>query len=90
MGLTAAALHARSGTRSPGRDLILLGGGLFLIAKATCEIYDKLEVDHDEGDGAGRPRRSSVGVIVQILLLDIVFSLDSVITAVGMADAGRR
>lgn len=67
-----------------GRDLILLGGGLFLVAKATHEIYDKLEVVHEEqprGKGA-----SAFGLIlVQILLLDVVFSLDSVITAVGMA-----
>jgi len=68
-----------------GRDLILLGGGLFLIAKSTHEIHVKLEGD-EGGDGQGRAVASFVGVIVQILLLDIVFSLDSVITAVGMAD----
>jgi len=67
-----------------GRDLILIGGGLFLIAKATWEIYDKLEVDHAEHAAGGRGR--FVGVLIQILLLDIVFSLDSVITAVGMAN----
>jgi predicted tellurium resistance membrane protein TerC len=66
-----------------GRDLILIGGGLFLIAKATWEIYDKLEVDHVEAGGRGRGRFAAV--LIQILLLDIVFSLDSVITAVGMA-----
>jgi predicted tellurium resistance membrane protein TerC len=66
-----------------GRDLILLGGGLFLIAKATHEIHDKLE--GDQGDAAGAVVPSFVGVLVQIMLLDIVFSLDSVITAVGMA-----
>jgi len=67
-----------------GRDLILLGGGLFLIAKATHEIHDKLE--GEEGHGSARVAASFASVIVQIMLLDIVFSLDSVITAVGMAD----
>jgi predicted tellurium resistance membrane protein TerC len=67
-----------------GRDLILLGGGVFLIYKATREIHDKLE--GEEGHGGGRAAASFSSVIVQILLLDIVFSLDSVITAVGMAD----
>jgi predicted tellurium resistance membrane protein TerC len=68
-----------------GRDLILIGGGLFLIAKSTHEIHDKLE-GAEEGQGAARVAASFAGVIVQILLLDIVFSLDSVITAVGMAE----
>ena len=67
-----------------GRDLILLGGGLFLIAKATHEIHDKLE--GEEGHGSARVAASFMSVIIQIMLLDIVFSLDSVITAVGMAD----
>jgi len=68
-----------------GRDLILLGGGLFLIFKATWEIYDKVEASHPERTGAGA-RGAFLWVLVQILLLDIVFSLDSVITAVGMAN----
>jgi predicted tellurium resistance membrane protein TerC len=69
-----------------GRDLILLAGGLFLLYKATHEIHDKLEVKHGkELEGAAAPRASFWGVIVQIGILDIVFSLDSVITAVGMA-----
>lgn len=69
-----------------GRDLILLGGGLFLLAKATHEIHDKLEIPAESG-GAGAPQTSSFrSIIFQIILLDIVFSLDSVITAVGMAD----
>lgn len=67
-----------------GRDLILLVGGLFLIGKATYEIHDKLEGD-EHGAGGAKAAASKFGtVIVQILLLDIVFSLDSVITAVGM------
>ena len=67
-----------------GRDLILLIGGLFLIFKSTHEIHEKLE--GDEGEGSTRVAASFAGVIVQILLLDIIFSLDSVITAVGMAE----
>ncbi len=67
-----------------GRDLILLGGGLFLIAKATHEIHDKLEGKH--GEASAKVAASLVSVVIQIGLLDIVFSLDSVITAVGMAD----
>jgi predicted tellurium resistance membrane protein TerC len=67
-----------------GRDLILMGGGLFLLAKATVEIHDKLE--GQEGHGSARIAPSFGAVIFQIMLLDIVFSLDSVITAVGMAD----
>ncbi len=83
MGLTAPLVTVLANEIS-GRDLILLVGGLFLIAKSTHEIHDKLE--GERGDGAGRVAASFAGVIVQILLLDIVFSLDSVITAVGMAE----
>jgi predicted tellurium resistance membrane protein TerC len=84
MGLTAP-LFSVLGHGVSGRDLILLGGGLFLIFKATWEIYDKVEAGpHDQ---AGRAARAAFAwVIFQILLLDIVFSLDSVITAVGMAN----
>jgi predicted tellurium resistance membrane protein TerC len=67
-----------------GRDLILIGGGLFLLAKATTEIHERL--DGEEGHSSARVRPSFAAVITQIVLLDIVFSLDSVITAVGMAD----
>jgi predicted tellurium resistance membrane protein TerC len=67
-----------------GRDLILLVGGLFLVGKATHEIHHKLEVHHEEGQAVKR-RASFIAVLIQILLLDMVFSLDSVITAVGMA-----
>ena len=70
-----------------GRDLILLLGGLFLIAKATMEIYDKVEAAHPMGhSAAGVAGATMFGIIVQISLLDIVFSLDSVITAIGMVD----
>jgi len=67
-----------------GRDLILLGGGLFLLAKATLEIHDGLE--GEEGHRTGKVAPSFGAVIAQIMVLDIVFSLDSVITAVGMAE----
>jgi predicted tellurium resistance membrane protein TerC len=73
-----------AGHQFSGRDLILLGGGLFLIYKATSEIHGKLEGE-EEHEASGR-QASFAGVIAQILLLDVVFSLDSVITAVGMAD----
>ncbi len=68
-----------------GRDLVLLIGGLFLIWKSVREVHEKLE-EEDGHATTDRSRASFAGVIVQILLLDIVFSLDSVITAVGMAD----
>jgi len=76
-------LFVALGNEISGRDLIMLVGGLFLIAKSTHEIHDKLE--GEEGHGSAHVAASFAGVIVQILLLDIVFSLDSVITAVGMA-----
>jgi predicted tellurium resistance membrane protein TerC len=78
-----APLFSVAGQAVSGRDLILLLGGLFLIGKATFEIHDKLE--GEEGHGSKRVAATFRGVIVQIMLLDIVFSLDSVITAVGMA-----
>ena len=83
MGLTAPLFTILSNEIS-GRDLILLAGGLFLIAKSTHEIHDKLE--GEEGEDSGRTAASFAGVIIQILILDVVFSLDSVITAVGMAE----
>ena len=79
-----APLFAVLGQEISGRDLILLIGGLFLIGKSTHEMHDRLEGNDDESPDASRPGFASV--IVQILLLDIVFSLDSVITAVGMVD----
>ena len=66
-----------------GRDLILLAGGLFLIAKSTYEIHEKLEGEESVQSGGKAARFGSI--VVQIMLLDVVFSLDSVITAVGMA-----
>ena len=72
------------GNELSGRDLVLIAGGLFLLAKSTHEIHQKLE--GDEGEASARVASSFVSVIIQILLLDIVFSLDSVITAVGMVE----
>jgi predicted tellurium resistance membrane protein TerC len=69
-----------------GRDLILLVGGLFLIGKATMEIHHKLEGPDEESEQAAKAGRSLWTTVAQIAVLDIVFSLDSVITAVGMAD----
>jgi predicted tellurium resistance membrane protein TerC len=85
MGLTAP-LFEMLGQPFSGRDLILLGGGLFLLGKSTHEIHGSLEGGEGHGSDGKRIAVSFTAVIVQILLLDIVFSLDSVITAVGMAD----
>lgn len=68
------------------RDLILIGGGLFLIYKATSEIHDHVTVDYDTELAGQVVQATMVGVIGQILILDLVFSLDSIITAVGMTD----
>src|SRR5688572_1908664 len=66
-----------------GRDIILLAGGLFLIGKATFEIHNKLEGEEHGAGGTARAAQSLAKVVGQIMLIDIVFSLDSVITAVG-------
>ena len=85
MGLTAE-LFTLLGKGFSGRDLILGAGGLFLIGKATFEIHDKLEARHAEAEAGAPAAGVSFGwVLLQIALLDVVFSLDSVITAVGMA-----
>ena len=83
MGLTKP-LVTILGNEISGRDLILLSGGLFLLWKSTMEIHEKLE--GDEGIAASKVGATFGAVIVQILLLDIVFSLDSIITAIGMAN----
>jgi predicted tellurium resistance membrane protein TerC len=83
IGLTAPWFTIGSHEIS-GRDVILIAGGLFLLAKSTYEIHHRIEGEGEQG--AGRATASFAGVLVQIVLLDIVFSLDSVITAVGMVD----
>ena len=84
MKLTAPLFTVLGGELS-GRDLILIGGGLFLLAKSTLEIHDKLEGHHEE-KGARKARAVFGMVVLQIVLLDIVFSLDSVITAIGLSN----
>jgi predicted tellurium resistance membrane protein TerC len=79
-----APLFTALGHPISGRDLILIGGGLFLLGKSTVEIHERLE--GEEGHGSNRVAATFASVILQIMLLDIVFSLDSVITAVGMVD----
>jgi predicted tellurium resistance membrane protein TerC len=77
------------GQEVSGRDLILIGGGLFLLWKSVHEIHNSLEGESDSGHGGGAAAAAHVrfaGVLVQIAVIDIVFSLDSVITAVGLAD----
>jgi predicted tellurium resistance membrane protein TerC len=69
-----------------GRDLILLGGGLFLIGKSTTEIHTKLQGEEDENELAGKGGVSMSSIIFQIILIDIVFSFDSILTAVGLVD----
>jgi len=83
VGLTRP-LVSLLGQEISGRDLVLLVGGLFLVGKSTYEIHDKLE--GVEGHGSKRVAPSFTSVLVQIMLLDVVFSLDSVITAVGMVN----
>lgn len=83
-GLTQE-LFSVAGHPFTGRDLILIGGGLFLLYKSTTEIHHKLEGDEDERE-AGIGTVSFASVISQIVLLDIVFSLDSVITAIGLTE----
>src|SRR6187401_1630392 len=85
MGLTEPLFSIGfGGYEVSGRDLILILGGLFLIGKSTHELHEKLE--GEEGHVSRRVPPSLTAVVVQIILLDIVFSLDSVITAVGMAN----
>jgi predicted tellurium resistance membrane protein TerC len=85
IGLTAP-MFTVIGQEISGRDLILILGGLFLLFKSTREIHERLEGEDEHERGAGKRAVSFASVIVQIMLLDIVFSLDSVITAIGMAE----
>ncbi|HEY8430082.1 MAG TPA: TerC family protein [Sandaracinaceae bacterium] len=81
-------LFSLLGNEISGRDLIVLAGGVFLIGKSAHEIYEKVEIPEEGPHGALRKagRASLVGVVVQIAIMDIIFSLDSVITAVGMVE----
>jgi predicted tellurium resistance membrane protein TerC len=83
IGLTQAVFTVH-GAAFSWRDIILIGGGLFLIGKATHEIHNELE-GRDEPNDAASGRRAFFWVIVQIIIIDMVFSLDSIITAIGMA-----
>lgn len=85
MGLTEP-LFSMLGHTVSGRDLILILGGLFLIGKATVEIYDNVEGGHGVDSDAAKAGATMTAVLIQIMLLDLVFSLDSVITAIGMVD----
>lgn len=83
MGLTRP-FATLLGISITGRAVILIGGGLFLLTKSTREIHERLEGEDEHGDVRAAP--SLISVLIQIMFLDIVFSLDSVITAVGMVD----
>jgi predicted tellurium resistance membrane protein TerC len=83
IGLTAPVISV-AGYAFSWRDLILIGGGLFLIAKATHEIHAEVESDHG-GEQKASGRHAFALVIAQIIVIDLVFSLDSIITAIGMA-----
>lgn len=81
-----AWLHDHHVDAVTGRDLVLLGGGLFLIAKSVLEIHKKMagEEEHEAGTGVTKSVSSFPAVIAQIIVLDLVFSLDSIISAIGM------
>ena len=83
VGLTAP-LFTVTGTEISGRDLILSLGGLFLVWKSTKEIHQLTE--GEEGHASGKVKASFTAIIVQVIIIDMVFSLDSIITAVGMVD----
>jgi predicted tellurium resistance membrane protein TerC len=83
IGLTAPLFHV-FGHGFSGRDLVLFAGGLFLLYKATHEIHDSLE--GDEGHSSAKVHATMAAVITQIALLNLVFSIDSVVTAIGMAN----
>ncbi len=83
IGLTAP-VFAVTGLEFSWRDIILIGGGLFLIAKATHEIHGEVEAHESRESGASKPH-AFFWIIVQIIIIDMVFSLDSIITAIGMA-----
>ena len=85
IGLTAP-LFSIFGHAVSGRDLILIGGGLFLLWKSTAEIHHALEGGEEDHAGAAKAKASFFSVVAQIIVIDLIFSLDSIITAVGMVD----
>ncbi|MBM3504151.1 MAG: TerC family protein [Alphaproteobacteria bacterium] len=85
IGLTAP-LFVAFGMEFSWRDLILIAGGVFLLAKGTWEIHHAVEGEHESHGRSGAKGATFFGVVAQIMVLDLVFSIDSVITAVGMAD----
>jgi predicted tellurium resistance membrane protein TerC len=84
MGLTAPLITV-FGMAISWRDIILIGGGLFLIAKATHEIHSEVEARHEEAQAVST-RQAFAWIVVQLVVVDLVFSLDSIITAIGMAE----
>jgi predicted tellurium resistance membrane protein TerC len=86
IGLTDPLINIL-GNDISGRDLILLAGGLFLIGKSTHEIHDKLEAPEHSSHQVQRTATTLTAVVAQVMLIDVVFSLDSVITAVGISDS---
>ncbi len=90
MSLTGSLIQV-AGHDFSGRDILLLGGGLFLVAKSTIEIHQKITqagLPHSDGHTSpGKARQNFWSVIIQVMIIDIVFSLDSIITAVGMAQS---
>jgi predicted tellurium resistance membrane protein TerC len=88
LGIPQAVVSSEQADGISIRDLIVFSGGLFLIAKSTHEIHDKLESPHPSGEGAGTAKVHATmsSVLLQIAVIDIVFSLDSVISALGMAN----
>jgi len=84
MGMTAPIVHI-FGMGISWRDVILIGGGLFLIAKATHEIHAEIEAEDATEEVAVSPRSAFLWIVAQLILIDLVFSLDSIITAIGMA-----
>ncbi|MBV9348057.1 MAG: TerC family protein [Pseudolabrys sp.] len=83
MGLTAPIFTAL-GNEISWRDIILIAGGLFLIAKATWEIHNEVEGEHEVG--GGKAKAAMTAVVAQLVVIDLVFSIDSIVTAIGLAD----
>ncbi|MFT7772422.1 TerC family protein [Roseateles sp.] len=88
VGMVAPLFHV-FGYGFSGRDLILIGGGLFLIWKSTVEIHGSLEGEDEVNSTGNKAKAAFASVIIQIMIIDLVFSLDSIITAVGMVDDVR-